>query len=344
MTTTEQNGSNVPAKSATKTLGDILTSRQDELRKLAGSLLSPERLIRLAVLAHSGSPYLQKCSPSSVIRAVLDAARLGLEPDGVHGALVPMNTKSGWEASFWPMYKGLCARAYDDESVQSIQAVAVRDGEVFHVERGTRDSIEHRPSADCAENEAIAYYAIVKMRGTVMFDVMYRSEVERIMKRSPAASRGFSPWSSDFDEMAKKTVLKRCLKTAPIRSVRLSQSIAADDDATTIDVVSEDETATEAPKKPSKTSAMKASLAARNESTEMVDPRVDDEMEPAPSARISDEKKAKILNLLDKAGARDAGARSKIVGAVLERDVPVIADLTEGEADRVIAGLSGSRP
>ena len=263
-TETKQNGNGQAIeKKKAATVWDVLKSREGEIAKLAGNTLSPERLTRLAIQAYNGSPYLQRCSAASIIKALLDAARMGLEPDGEHGALVPMNSKNGWEAQFWPMYKGLCARAYDDPTVQSISARVVREGEHFIVHLGTRDEIEHTPAAECAGNPAIAYYAIIKMRGVVKFDLLWRSEVEALYKRSPAG-RGdfFSPWKTDFDEMGKKTAIRRVIKTAPLRSPRLSEAVEVDTENERITVIDQDAQPPpeKAPKKPSRAEEMKARL------------------------------------------------------------------------------------
>jgi recombination protein RecT len=51
------------------------------------------------------------------------------------------------------------------------------------------------------------------------FDVMSMDDVRRhAEKYSQAYKSGFSPWKTNFEEMAKKTVLKRVLKYAPLKS------------------------------------------------------------------------------------------------------------------------------
>lgn len=357
---TQSNG-NMQAieKAKTKTLGDILGSRRDELQKLAGRILDPDRLIRLAVIAMNGSEYVQKCSAQSIIKAVLDCARMGLEPDGVHAALVPMNTKRGWECQAWPMYRGLVARAYDDETVSAIEARLVYEGERFDVRYGTDPKIDHTPDADCvASGNVIAAYAVIHMRGRAKFDVMWRSELDGIMKRSPAASRGFSPWSTDPGEMQKKTVLKRLTKTAPLKSQRVFAALATDEENDAGEIVDMEVTA-ELPPKPapaSRAAKMKAELRAEPPPEKGSPPAAS--AEPgAPSAppvstgagpdrdapaKITDEQKAAIRNLCDKGGAKTSADALRIVTATLElRDLESISDLTAGQARICIARLQG---
>jgi recombination protein RecT len=66
--------------------------------------------------------------------------------------------------------------------------------------------------------KSIAYYAVVTMAdGEKVFDVMSRDQVDAIKKRSKAVQGGKpTPWDTDYEEMAKKTVFKRLAKLLPL--------------------------------------------------------------------------------------------------------------------------------
>jgi recombination protein RecT len=79
--------------------------------------------------------------------------------------------------------------------------------------------------------EPVKYYALYHLKnGGYGFVVMSRKQIERHRdKYSQAAKQGrHSPWATDFDSMAKKTVLKQLLKYAP-KSVEFASALAADE-------------------------------------------------------------------------------------------------------------------
>jgi recombination protein RecT len=58
---------------------------------------------------------------------------------------------------------------------------------------------------------------------------MSKDDIENHKRRfSKAANAGFSPWQTNYDEMAKKTVIKKVLKYAPL-STDIMRSIAQDE-------------------------------------------------------------------------------------------------------------------
>ena len=63
-------------------------------------------------------------------------------------------------------------------------------------------------------------YAIYHLNsGGFGFEVMSFDDIEAHKKKySKAASKGFSPWQTSWEEMAKKTVIKRVLKYAPLKT------------------------------------------------------------------------------------------------------------------------------
>ena len=77
----------------------------------------------------------------------------------------------------------------------------------------------HKP-ADKNRGEPIKVYAVFKTKsGGFGFEVMSMDDVRRhAEKYSKAYGSSFSPWKTNFEEMAKKTVLKRVLKYAPLKS------------------------------------------------------------------------------------------------------------------------------
>lgn len=75
----------------------------------------------------------------------------------------------------------------------------------------------------------IAYYAIYHTKdGGYGFEVMSKEDIQKHAEGySQSHKSTYSPWTNNFDEMAKKTVIKKCLKYAPLKTEFIRQ-LAAD--------------------------------------------------------------------------------------------------------------------
>ena len=121
------------------------------------------------------------------------------------------------ECQFQLGYKGLIDLAYRSGEVSIIQAHEVYENDEFDYELGMEPRLRHIP-AKTNRGKVICYYAMFKTKdGGYGFDVMSIEDVQAHAKKYSKAY-GSGPWQTNFDEMAKKTVLKKVLKYAPLKS------------------------------------------------------------------------------------------------------------------------------
>lgn len=204
-----------------KSMQDYVRSMEGEIRKALPSVITAERFTRMTLSALSVNPKLAECTPKSFLGAMMTAAQLGVEPNTALGQayLIPYkNFKAGtMECQFQLSYKGLLDLAYRSGEISVIQAHTVYENDFFEYELGMDPVLKHKPATG-DRGAAIAYYAMFKTKdGGFGFNVMSRHDVELHAKKySKSASNG--PWKDNFDEMAKKTVLKKVLKYAPMKS------------------------------------------------------------------------------------------------------------------------------
>ena len=209
------------AKAEKKTMQAYIKAMEPAIKKALPSVITPERFTRMVLSALSSTPKLAECSPQSFLAAMMTAAQLGVEPNTALGQayLLPYRNHGQMECQFQLGYKGLIDLAYRSGEVSVIQAHTVYENDVFEYELGMDPKLRHVP-AKADRGEAVAYYAMFKTKdGGYGFEVMSVDDVQRHAQRySKSYVNGSSPWRSNFDEMAKKTVLKRALKYAPLKS------------------------------------------------------------------------------------------------------------------------------
>ena len=203
------------------TMKAYITRMKGEIAKALPSVMTPERFTRIVTSAISTTPQLAQTTPQSFLGAMMTAAQLGLEPNTPLGQayLLPYKNHGRLECQFQLGYKGLIDLAYRSGQVTIIQAHEVRENDEFSYSFGLEPTLHHVP-ARSDRGQVVCYYAMFRTKdGGFGFEVMSREDVEaHARKYSKSYGDSFSPWSTNFDEMAKKTVLKKCLKYAPLKS------------------------------------------------------------------------------------------------------------------------------
>lgn len=207
----------------TKNMGiaDLIKAMEPEIKKALPTVITPERFTRMALSALNTTPGLMECSQMSFLGALMNAAQLGLEPNTVLGQayLIPYSNKGKKECQFQIGYKGLIDLAYRNDKMQNIQAHCVYENDQFEYELGLDSKLKHVPALN-DRGELILVYAMYKLtNGGYGFEVMSKEDIDNHAKKhSQSFNSSYSPWKTNYEEMAKKTVVKKLLKYAPIKS------------------------------------------------------------------------------------------------------------------------------
>jgi len=193
--------------------------------------ITPDRMIRMALTLINQTPRLQECTKESVMSCLFQSAQLGLEP-GPLGQVyyIPFydKRKGAFVAQFVPGYKGLIDLARRGGKVNSLYAACVFENEEFEILLGLERNLKHTPlSPDKRGKNYKGFYAVVRyIDNSFDFEFMWPEEVESIRARSRSKDDG--PWVTDYEEMAKKTVLKRLLKRQSMSS-EFHETVANDE-------------------------------------------------------------------------------------------------------------------
>lgn len=211
MTTTKSNGEIVKGTAPEKSDCFALLKRSgDALKQALPTHVNRERFARVALTALRGNRDLQACDPLSFMACLLQSAQLGLEPNTPlqHAFLIPR----GGQCTLQIGYQGMLDLARRSGMVRSITAHVVYAADHFLYTLGDDEKIEHVPAMSGDPGEVRYAYAIATLDdGSKIRRVMTRREIDAARKMG--AQRG--PWSTHFDEMVRKTAIRRLYKLLP---------------------------------------------------------------------------------------------------------------------------------
>lgn len=180
---------------------------------------------------------MQQCSPGEVVREALKAATLKLPINKSMGFayLVPYKSKNQAHPQFQIGYRGYIQLAMRTGQYRYINSDAVYEGELVSQDKLTG---EIDLSGDATSDKVIGYFAMIETVNGFR-KVIYKT-VNQIEAHAKQYSKAYqydlrskkesSPWSTNFDAMAKKTLLRELLGKYGIMSVDMVSAFAKEED------------------------------------------------------------------------------------------------------------------
>ena len=174
----------------------------------------------------NGNPQLRKAEPMSIIGAAMVAATMQLQVIPTLGQcyIIPYGSK----AQFQVGYLGLLQLCQRSGQFKKILSAPVHDGEYISGDEFDEDYVFD--SKQRKSDKVIGYMAKFELLNG--FTKVAYWDVDKVKAHATKFSQAFragfnSPWKSDFDAMAQKTVLKSILKFAP-KSIEMQNAVTFD--------------------------------------------------------------------------------------------------------------------
>nr|WP_195365999.1 recombinase RecT [[Eubacterium] tenue] len=215
----------------------------DKYKKRINEIMGKKAAPFMASIVNvSNLPSLKDAEPNSIISSAIVAATLDLPIDQNLGFayIVPYNTKEGnsyvKKAQFQMGYRGYIQLAMRTGQYKTINAIEIYKGEINRVNRLTGE-IEFNEDEDLIDRDTVVgYMAYFKLlNGFEKTLYMTKEEMEKHAKKysqSYSSSKKWvvdsSLWTTDFDGMAIKTVIKRLLSKYGILSVEMQNAMTND--------------------------------------------------------------------------------------------------------------------
>lgn len=223
-------------RNALTKIKDKIGGMESEFKKTLPASITSERFVRTAQTAIFTTRNIDKVTDmNSFVTEVAKAAQDGLILDGREAALV-IDHKG--RARYTPMVRGLLKLAHNSGAIKGMVVEVVRRGDKFsHKPSSLIEPITHEVDHEAERGEVFAVYALVElMTGGLMHEVMNLKQINGIRDRSDgwkafkAEKIKSTPWSTDWEEMARKTVFRRISKYLPSSSERLENAASRIDD------------------------------------------------------------------------------------------------------------------
>ena len=256
------------AKNQTKSTGikvfnNLINSdlMRTKIHQMVGATDSQEFITSITSAVNT-NPALAECDPQTIISAALLGQSLHLKPSPQLGYfyMVPFNNrkKGTKEAQFQLGYKGLLQLAIRTSEYIDIDAIEIKEGEYKGRDKFTgRPKFEFVEDDDIRENlPVVGYMAYFEMKNgyikrlywsktkmenhadtySMAFDLEKYHDLQE-GKIPQSEQWKYSPfWYKNFDEMAKKTMLRQLLSKHGLLSTEMQKAVESDQAVITKDL------------------------------------------------------------------------------------------------------------
>jgi recombination protein RecT len=204
--------------------------------------IDPKRFSRMIIAQINKTPKLLECTPMSVVNSALQAASLGLEIRTNQAYLVPFKNKWGkTDCNLLIDYRGKIDLAKRSGFIEDMEARLVYAADEFECSFGAEPKFIHKPRlaqrhstgvwdrvSHEERGEVVLGYAIAWIKGarSPHIEPMTFAEIEGI--RAKSRSKNDGPWVTDWEQMARKTLIHRICNYIP-QSPELATSQDIDD-------------------------------------------------------------------------------------------------------------------
>lgn len=210
--------------------------KQDAFQKKFVNLLGEKKAPGFisSIINASNSDSLKNAEPNSIISSAAVAATLDLpiDPNLGFAYIVPYKK----EAQFQMGYKGYIQLAMRTAQYKTINAIEVYKGEIKRTNRLTGEIEFNEDESLINRDKVVGYVAYFKLiNGFEKTLYMSKEEMDKHAKNYSQTYkseknwvREKSLWTTNFDDMATKTILKRLLSKYGILSIEMQTAITND--------------------------------------------------------------------------------------------------------------------
>lgn len=200
---------------------ELIARHSDDLASVLPSHIKAPVWIRVAQGAVRRDPKLMEAaamSPGTLMVALLNAARLGLEPGTEEFYLTPRKVKGKPEVLGIVGYQGIVEMIYRAGAVSSVIAENVYEKDGFDYQPGRDDLPLHTidwDSTDRGKLRLVYAYARLRSGAVSKVVVLNRAEVMKIKKSSMGSDSEYSPWQTSEAAMWLKSAVRQLRKWVP---------------------------------------------------------------------------------------------------------------------------------